>query len=110
MPLMVIFAGALSLFLLMLLTWNPATGTALPRQADAQGIPPLSPHSPFPVSPENWWTVAVSNIFLGMQQALVWSATIFIMVDYLGQVPASMPLILLSVPMSVLARKGQSSD
>jgi len=34
---------------------------------------------------ENWWTVAVSNIFLGMQQALVWSATIFIMIDYLGQ-------------------------
>lgn len=37
---------------------------------------------------ENWWTVAVSNIFLGMQQALVWSATIFIMIDYLGQVLA----------------------
>jgi len=32
-----------------------------------------------------WWTVAFSNVFLGMQQALVWSATIFIMVDYLGQ-------------------------
>ena len=31
----------------------------------------------------------MSNIFLGMQQALVWSATIFIMIDYLGQVPAS---------------------
>jgi len=28
--------------------------------------------------------VATSNIFLGMQQALVWSATIFIMIDYLG--------------------------
>ena len=26
------------------------------------------------------------NIFLGIQQALVWSATIFIMIDYLGQV------------------------
>lgn len=35
---------------------------------------------------DNWWTVAASNIFLGMQQALVWSATIFIMIDYLGQV------------------------
>ena len=34
---------------------------------------------------DNWWTVATSNIFLGMQQALVWSATIFIMIDYLGQ-------------------------
>jgi MFS family permease len=34
---------------------------------------------------DTWWTVATSNIFLGMQQALVWSATIFIMVDYLGQ-------------------------
>jgi len=33
----------------------------------------------------NWWVVATSNIFLGMQQALVWSATIFIMIDYLGQ-------------------------
>jgi len=34
---------------------------------------------------DSWWTVATSNIFLGMQQALVWSATIFIMIDYLGQ-------------------------
>jgi len=33
----------------------------------------------------SWWTAAFSNVFLGMQQALVWSATIFIMVDYLGQ-------------------------
>jgi len=32
-----------------------------------------------------WWTVAFSNVFLGMMQALVWSATIFIMIDYLGQ-------------------------
>jgi hypothetical protein len=38
--------------------------------------------------------VAVSNIFLGMQQALVWSATIFIMIDYLGQVPVSTFLII----------------
>ena len=34
---------------------------------------------------ENWWVVATSNIFLGIQQALVWSTTIFIMIDYLGQ-------------------------
>eukprot|EP00960_Hanusia_phi_P048855 759209-Hanusia_phi.AAC.4 len=33
----------------------------------------------------SWWTVAAANIFLGIQQALVWSATIFIMIDYLGQ-------------------------
>jgi len=32
----------------------------------------------------DWWTVATSNIFLGIQQSLVWSATIFIMIDYLG--------------------------
>jgi hypothetical protein len=34
---------------------------------------------------DNWWTVATSNIFLGIQQSLVWSATIFVMIDYLGQ-------------------------
>lgn len=34
---------------------------------------------------KSWWTAAAASIFLGMQQALVWSATIFIMVDYLGQ-------------------------
>mmetsp|Transcript_126431 Transcript_126431/g.366024 ORF Transcript_126431/g.366024 Transcript_126431/m.366024 type:complete len:508 (-) Transcript_126431:361-1884(-) len=34
---------------------------------------------------ESWWTAALSNIFLGMQQALVWSATIFIMIDYFGK-------------------------
>jgi len=34
---------------------------------------------------ENWWTAALSNLFLGMQQALVWSATIFIMIDYFGK-------------------------
>ena len=33
----------------------------------------------------SWWTAAASSIFLGMQQALVWSASIFIMVDYLGR-------------------------
>jgi len=33
----------------------------------------------------SWWTAAFSSVFLGMQQALVWSASIFIMVDYLGR-------------------------
>lgn len=41
---------------------------------------------------ESWWVVATSNIFLGMQQALVWSATIFIMIDYLGQENSGMAI------------------
>lgn len=46
----------------------------------------LSLPMPFMVLYANdWWTVATANIFLGIQQALVWSATIFIMIDYLGQ-------------------------
>jgi len=32
-----------------------------------------------------WWSVALSNLFLGIQQALVWSATIFMMIDYVGR-------------------------
>jgi len=40
----------------------------------------------------NWWTAAFSNIFLGMQQALAWSATIFIMVDVMGKEHAGLAI------------------
>eukprot|EP00283_Hemiselmis_rufescens_P002735 CAMPEP_0173418318 /NCGR_PEP_ID=MMETSP1357-20121228/506_1 /TAXON_ID=77926 /ORGANISM="Hemiselmis rufescens, Strain PCC563" /LENGTH=577 /DNA_ID=CAMNT_0014380797 /DNA_START=38 /DNA_END=1771 /DNA_ORIENTATION=- len=33
----------------------------------------------------NWWSVATSNLFLGIQQSLVWSSTIFLMIDLVGQ-------------------------
>ena len=34
---------------------------------------------------DGWWSVALSNLFLGIQQALVWSSTIFLMIDLVGQ-------------------------
>lgn len=33
----------------------------------------------------DWWSVAFSSLFLGIQQALVWSSTIFFMIDLVGQ-------------------------
>lgn len=41
---------------------------------------------------ESWWTAAFSNVFLGMQQALAWSATIFIMVDVMGKEHAGLAI------------------
>lgn len=41
---------------------------------------------------ESWWTAAFSNVFLGMQQALAWSATIFIMVDVVGKEHAGLAI------------------
>jgi len=40
----------------------------------------------------SWWTAAFSNLFLGMQQALAWSATIFIMVDVVGNEHAGLAI------------------
>jgi len=40
----------------------------------------------------SWWTAAFSNVFLGMQQALAWSATIFIMVDVMGKEHAGLAI------------------